>query len=118
MIIDKDGNIIKHKTSIEGAYLSLEENYAVKNGKVYWSSSTGSKEIVVNVLDLNNQADDYLKGDINKDRYINSVDAAIVLDKFKSNDSTEEDFELGDMNEDNLLNSTDSAIILDIFKNM
>lgn len=118
MIIDKDGNIIKHKTSIEGAYLSLEENYVVKNGKVYWSSSTGSREIVVNILDLNNQVDDLLKGDINKDRYINSVDAAIVLDKFKSNDVTEEDFELGDMNEDNLLNSTDSAMILDIFKNM
>ena len=58
-----------------------------------------------------------LKGDMNKDNYVNSTDAALVLDRFKNNDATEEDFARGNMNGDNVLNSTDAAMILDVFKN-
>lgn len=58
-----------------------------------------------------------LKGDVNKDYYINSTDAAIVLDKYKDGNLTDEDFELCDMNDDKIINSTDAAIILDIYKN-
>ncbi len=58
-----------------------------------------------------------VKGDINEDGYINSTDAAIVLDRFKNKDASQRDYELGDMNEDKFLDSTDAAMILDIFKN-
>ncbi len=58
-----------------------------------------------------------LKGDMNVDGFINSTDAALILDKFKNQNITAQDFERGDMNNDDLLNSTDAAMILDIFKN-
>lgn len=117
MIIDKDGKIIKHRTALPNTKLSIAENYAVKEGKVYWTSSTGGYGYTINILDLNGQVDELLKGDVNKDTLINSTDSALVLDKFKNNNATAEDFALGDMNEDNLLNSTDAARILDVFKN-
>ncbi len=60
---------------------------------------------------------DYLKGDMNKDGYVNSIDASIVLDKFKNGGITIEDMTIGDMDNDGVLNSVDASMILDIFKN-
>ena len=57
------------------------------------------------------------KGDMNNDTFINSTDAAMVLDKFKNGNATAEDFERGNMNGDTVLNATDAAMILDIYKN-
>ncbi len=56
------------------------------------------------------------KGDLNKDGLINSTDAAIVLDIYKSGNVKESDLKNGDVNEDRILNSTDAAMILDIYK--
>ena len=57
-----------------------------------------------------------LKGDINKDGFINSTDAAMVLDRYKDGNQTEEDILIADMDENEILNSTDAAMILDIYK--
>ena len=59
----------------------------------------------------------FIKGDMNRDKLVNSTDAALVLDRFKNNNATEEDFKRGDMTNDHILNSTDAALILDAFKN-
>ena len=72
---------------------------------------------IIKLLWKNITSADILKGDMNKDNYVNSTDAALVLDRFKNNDATEEDFARGNMNGDNVLNSTDAAMILDVFKN-
>ena len=61
--------------------------------------------------------DNFLKGDMNLDKLINSTDAALVLDRYKNDDETDEDLARGDMNGDGILNSTDAAMILDIYKN-
>ena len=58
-----------------------------------------------------------LLGDVNLDGFINSTDAAYVLDKYKNEDANNQDLLYGDMNNDGILNSTDAAMILDIFKN-
>ncbi len=58
----------------------------------------------------------YLTGDLNQDGYINSTDAAMVLDLFKNGGAKKLDYNLGDLNGDNLLNSTDASMVLDIFK--
>ena len=76
-------------------------------------SSTLTKSIKVNDTGM----PQYRKGDVNKDGYVNSIDAALVLDIFKNGGATQENYNLGDMNEDNVLSSTDAAMILDIFKN-
>lgn len=59
----------------------------------------------------------YKKGDINRDGVINSIDAAIVIDKYKSNTVYKDDLNRADMNGDNTLNSTDAAMIIDKYKN-
>lgn len=59
----------------------------------------------------------YLLGDMNMDNYVNSTDAAIVLDIFKNNNATDDNFIRGNINRDEVLNSIDAAMILDIFKN-
>lgn len=56
-------------------------------------------------------------GDINNDSYINSTDAAIILDKYKNEGITKTDLERGDINEDGIINAIDAAMVLDIFKN-
>ncbi len=58
-------------------------------------------------------------GDANNDNFINSTDAAMVLDIFKNDTSPEDEVEFMkiDMNGDGALDSTDAAMILDIFKN-
>ncbi len=59
-----------------------------------------------------------IKGDINKDGYVNSVDAAIVMNIYKNNSElTIDDLLLADMNSDNNLNSIDAALIMNLFKN-
>ncbi len=60
---------------------------------------------------------EYIKGDINKDGLINSVDAAIVMNKFKNNNAMQVDVKIADMNNDNVLNSLDAAIIMNNYKN-
>lgn len=57
----------------------------------------------------------YVKGDMNGDGAVNSVDASIVLDKYNSGSVSQEDLLRGDMNGDGRLNSTDSSIILDSY---
>ena len=56
------------------------------------------------------------KGDLNRDGLINSTDAALLLDIYKSGNVKESDLKNGDVNEDKILNSTDAAMILDIYK--
>ena len=58
-----------------------------------------------------------LKGDVNLDGYVNSTDAAIVLDCYKSDEPTPEEYlQRGDMDNNNILNAIDAAMILDVFK--
>lgn len=74
------------------------------------TSALGSEKVIqVNVVD-------FIKGDINEDKIVNSTDAAIVLDKYKNDNATTKDYNIADMNEDGILNSTDAAMILDIYK--
>lgn len=60
----------------------------------------------------------YIKGDVNGDGMINSIDSSILLDLFKNGNATKEQFRRGDMNNDGLLNSVDASIILDLFKSL
>ncbi len=121
MVIDKDCNIISKAKEITDAKLSDEELYVYKDGKIYWTTSEYSKNIYLNELEIDltepEPVEEIQKGDVNEDGFINSTDAAIVLDFFKNGGATERDYELGDMDGDNLLNSTDASTILDIFKN-
>ena len=78
---------------------------ATCNGK------TTSKEITVLA------AQEFLKGDVTKDNFVNSTDASMVLDLFKNNNATQEDFKRGDMDDNNILNAKDASLILDLFKN-
>ncbi len=56
-------------------------------------------------------------GDINQDGFINSTDAALVLDLFKNGGATQTDYLRGDVDNNGILDSTDAAMILDIYKN-
>ena len=47
---------------------------------------------------------------------INTLDSAIIIDKYKKNNATDEDYIIGDMNEDNALNGFDASIITDLYK--
>lgn len=56
MIIDSKGETKTPKTTMNyTGNLSVEEQYIYKNGKIYWATTSGkSKNIVINILDLNN----------------------------------------------------------------
>ena len=83
-----------------------------QGAKVFKIQLDTSKTMYVNKL-----VEESLKGDMNVDGFVNSTDAALVLDRFKNDDATDMDYLRGDMDDNNLLNSTDAAMILDIFKN-
>ncbi len=59
----------------------------------------------------------YQKGDINRDGAINSIDASLIIDKYKNNKVYKDDLNRADMNGDNALNSTDASMIIDMYKN-
>ncbi len=122
-IREKDGNVEKlengSKYTIDGTKLvinNFEEsdtgNYYLVNDyrspSLYNTSITFSKKIKIFTTML---------GDVNEDGFINSTDAAMVLDLFKNGGATQRDYELGDIDDDGNLNSTDASMILDIFKN-
>ena len=54
---------------------------------------------------------------MNKDGAVNSIDASLVIDRYKTRNITDEDYAIGDMNEDNTLNSIDASHIIDLYKN-
>ena len=56
-------------------------------------------------------------GDINRDGVVNSIDASIVIDKYKSNKVYKDDLNRADMNGDNSLTSVDASMIIDMYKN-
>ncbi len=56
-----------------------------------------------------------LKGDLNGDGVINSVDAAMVLDLY--NNSEAEYIEAADMDGNGIVNSVDASLILDLYTN-
>lgn len=56
MIIDKDANVVKEATKIDGARMNDEEQYVYKNGKIYWTT-TSSKTLTTNVLTIYNHID-------------------------------------------------------------
>ena len=58
---------------------------------------------------------DWLLGDMNKDGSVNSVDAALVLDRYINKDATAEDIAIGDMDGKGDLNATDAALIIDLY---
>ena len=79
--------------------------------------STATSPTNTKVLTFRIVVTDYQKGDVNKDGYVNAIDAALVLDFYKNNNATDEDYRLGDMDNNGMLNAADAAAILDIFKN-
>ncbi len=79
----------------------------------------GNTEVSKPVLEqITDEYGTYVKGDLNNDGLVNSVDASMLLDLFKNGNLTEEDIRRGDMNGDGLLNSIDASMILDLFKAM
>ncbi len=103
--------------TIEEGNVTLNNGVGTTKVKVKFDGTKyGKTEDYVKEYTLNFSILDYRKGDVNKDGFIDSTDAAIVLDLFKNGGATEENFKFGDMNNDNQLNSTDAAMILDIFK--
>lgn len=56
-----------------------------------------------------------LKGDLNEDGVVNSVDAALVL--YLYNDSGAEYVEAADMDGNGIVNSVDASMILDLYNN-
>ena len=59
----------------------------------------------------------YQKGDVNRDGAINSIDASIIIDKYKSNKVYKDDLNRADINGDNSITSVDASIIIDMYKN-
>ena len=60
----------------------------------------------------------YQKGDVNKDGAINSIDASMVIDMYKNNNTiTQEELNIADMNNDQSINSVDASMIIDMYKN-
>ena len=76
------------------------------------SNKYQEKEITIKIV-----VSSYRKGDVNKDGFINAMDAAMVLDLYKNGNAVKENYDLGDMDSNNILNAFDAARILDIFKN-
>lgn len=56
-------------------------------------------------------------GDVNRDGAVNSIDASLVMDKYKNNNVYNDDLNRADMNGDKTLNSIDASMIIDIYKN-
>lgn len=94
-----------------GLATAKKEGKATINVKVTDTETgeTFTDSMTINVVN-------YLKGDMNKDGAVNSVDAAIVIDKYKTNNITDEDYAIGDMDENQTLNSRDAAYIIDLYK--
>lgn len=67
-------------------------------------------EMIINVMD-------FIKGDMNKDGAVNSIDASLVIDRYKTRNISDEDYAIGDMDENNALNSIDASLIIDLYKN-
>ena len=59
----------------------------------------------------------YQKGDVNRDGAINSIDASIIIDKYKSNKVYKDDLNRADINGDNSITSVDASMIIDMYKN-
>lgn len=58
-----------------------------------------------------------LFGDANNDGAVNSIDASLVIDRYKNNTIVEDDRYVIDMNYDRTVNSVDASIIIDMYKN-
>ena len=59
---------------------------------------------------------DYVIGDVNQDKTINSIDAAMVIDMYKNNSIDILYRILADINEDGSIDALDAAIIIDMYK--
>ena len=125
--VEPDGSTgnINGEITINGGTLQITSASGGTNvplGKITFANGIGytkglnlSQSGSVNVGEVSNV--EIIKGDMNKDTFVNSTDAAMVLDKYKNGNATAEDFERGNMNGDTVLNATDAAMILDIYKN-
>ena len=98
--------------------ISLKKDAESGENKILPSDTLSREELAaMSFKFVNYMQDYYLKGDMNTDTFINSTDAAIVLDCYKNSNAIETDYYRGDMNVDDQLNATDASIILDMFKN-
>ena len=125
--VEPDGSTgnINGEITINGGTLQITSASGGTNvplGKITFANGIGytkglnlSQSGSVNVGEVSNV--EIIKGDMNKDTFVNSTDAAMVLDKYKNGNATAEDFERGNMNGDTVLKATDAAMILDIYKN-
>lgn len=60
--------------------------------------------------------EEVLKGDINGDGKVTADDAADVIEKFKTESTTDEDLLVADLNNDGKLTADDAALIIEVFK--
>ena len=111
---DATNKLIKFKSN------STNVVEVIQNGTLV-AKSSGVTTVTVKCGDviktINVTVDGILKGDMNKDGSVNSVDAALVLDRYTNKDATAEDIAIGDMDNKGDLNATDAAVIIDIYSN-
>ena len=107
MILDKNANIIQEATKIPNVYLSIEEQYAYKNGKIYWTTTGEHKTMTINGLDIKNPIKG-LKGDVNGDGKVNIKDWNRMYEHISGKSKlNEEELYRGDVNDDEKVNIKD-----------
>ena len=108
MILDKDANIIQNATKIPNVLLSIEEQYAYKDGKIYWTmTGQENQKIIVNVLDVKHPIKGLI-GDVNGDGKVNGKDWIRLYEHIsETNKLTGEELKRADVNGDGKVNGKD-----------
>ena len=108
MILDKDANIIQNATKIPNVLLSIEEQYAYKDGKIYWTmTGQENQKIIVNVLDVKHPIKGLI-GDVNGDGKVNGKDWIRLYEHIsETNELTGEELKRADVNGDGKVNGKD-----------
>lgn len=84
MIIDKDGNIVKNKTTINRANPTVLINYVYKDGYIYWTDNSEQTTMTINKLNVNaTEEEAYINRVGEEDIIIN--DANITTKKLEVN---------------------------------
>lgn len=116
-------NNVSDEESEEYIYSIRNRSSQYYNAPVYVDSKNGLHyKMTTNykfyaIFERNTTPERVIRGDLNKDGYVNSIDSAIALDIFKNNSANEVYIKIGDLSNDGYINATDAAMILDCFKN-
>lgn len=117
--IDRDGAVTSKDCELIVEY--ARDNSVLDEEQIWLGDINGDEKVnagdyVALLNRIREEANSYIKGDLDRNGVVDANDASIALELYKAQNALMEDIIIGDLDNNNLIDANDASLILEVYK--